>query len=672
MENIFGIFLSKENKDNILRLWKISLRHKSFLVFSIITLIISTFLSLYLPMKLNGFFSIFSSNNVSESFSKNALSYFFIFIANIIFESLHHASIRLFTSNFVKSLREYYVKNLFQKDIEFFDQNKTSDLFSLLTEDIQNLTDSSILELFAFIKTIAKGIGALILMFYFYFKLSCILILIFPIIVFIGRRRIKQAKKEHKNIREERHTSHNIVLESLENIKTVKAFSTEEKEMNKYEKQLQKMMEEQYKFIIKTTITKNIITIIFIAIILLIIKYGIYITKKSQEKGENITENLFPFILYCLMLIGTFNEVADKFEKIQKSLVIAEKLFKIIDYIPKVKNLPKNEFSFMKIKGEVEFRNINFSYPTKNDVEVLNNFNLKIKPGMRLGIVGASGSGKSTIISLIQRLYNCGSSIENLKNEENINKNEKLDEYIELPNINSEGNLSLLDSKLIDSDSDILTVDTDIDTSLNKNDKNKKKHEEESSILIDNINIKLLDIKNFHDQIGYVCQEPPLFNATILENILYGVEQNVENYDKEEITKILKMSKAEFVFDENLFPKGLETIVGEKGSQLSGGQKQRIAIARALIKKPKILILDEATSALDAESEFEIQNQIYNLSKDMDIIIVAHRLSSIKNCDKIIVIDHGKIVESGTHQELIDLNGKYKELMKKQIHNNVN
>ena len=672
MENIFGIFLSKENKDNILRLWKISLRHKSFLVFSIITLIISTFLSLYLPMKLNGFFSIFSSNNVSESFSKNALSYFFIFIANIIFESLHHASIRLFTSNFVKSLREYYVKNLFEKDIEFFDQNKTSDLFSLLTEDIQNLTDSSILELFAFIKTIAKGIGALILMFYFYFKLSCILILIFPIIVFIGRRRIKQAKKEHKNIREERHNSHNIVLESLENIKTVKAFSTEEKEMNKYEKQLQKMMEEQYKFIIKTTITKNIITIIFIAIILLIIKYGIYITKKSQEKGENITENLFPFILYCLMLIGTFNEVADKFEKIQKSLVIAEKLFKIIDYIPKVKNLPKNEFSFMKIKGEVEFRNINFSYPTKNDVEVLNNFSLKIKPGMRLGIVGASGSGKSTIISLIQRLYNCGSSIENLKNEENINKNEKLDEYIELPNINSEGNLSLLDSKLIDSDSDILTVDTDIDTSLNKNDKNKKKHEEESSILIDNINIKLLDIKNFHDQIGYVCQEPPLFNATILENILYGVEQNVENYDKEEITKILKMSKAEFVFDENLFPKGLETIVGEKGSQLSGGQKQRIAIARALIKKPKILILDEATSALDAESEFEIQNQIYNLSKDMDIIIVAHRLSSIKNCDKIIVIDHGKIVESGTHQELIDLNGKYKELMKKQIHNNVN
>ena len=433
------------------------------------------------------------------------------------------------------------------------------------------------------------------------------------------------------------------------------------------------MMDEQYNFTIKTTITKNIISIIFIALILLIIKYGIYLSKKSQEKGENITQNLFPFILYSLMLIGAFNGVADKFEKIQKSLVIAEKLFKIIDYIPKIKNAPKNEYSYMKIKGEVEFKNINFSYPTKNDVEVLNNFNLKISPGMRLGIVGSSGSGKSTIISLLQRLYNCGTSIENLKKEEainnNINNSEKLDDYIELPNINSEANLSLLDSKLIESDSDIITVDSEIDTSVNKK---VKKDEEDSSILIDNINIKLLDIKNFHNQIGYVCQEPPLFNATILENILYGVEQNKDNYDKEEIEKILKISKAEFVFDENLFPKGLQTIVGEKGSQLSGGQKQRIAIARALIKKPKILILDEATSALDAESEFEIQNQIYNLSKDMDIIIVAHRLSTIKNCDKIIVVDHGKIVESGTHQELIDLNGKYKELMKKQINNNVN
>ena len=660
MQKILGIFFLKENKNNILRLWKISLRHKWLLVFAIITLLLNTFQSLYFPLKLNSFIKIFTSNDVSKAYLNDATSYFYYFALNSLFDSLYKFSIRLFILSFVKSIREYYVKNLFTKDIEFFDQQKTSDLFSLLTEDIQNLTDTSILELFEFIKTLSKGIGSVFLMFYFYFKLSCFLIIILPILFFIVRYRHKQAMKQHKNIREQRHSSHHIVLESLENIKTVKAFSTEEKEINKYEIQLKKMWDEQYKFLIKSMITKNVVGIIFIAAILLIIRYGIYLAKKAGEKDENFAQNLFPFIMYCGMLIGTFNEIADKFEKIQKSLVIAEKLFKIIDYIPNIKNAPHNEFSYMKINGDIEFKNINFSYPTKKDVEILNNFNLKIKPGMRLGIVGASGSGKSTIISLLQRLYNCGNSDNIILNYEQTNGNLKsTDEYIELPNIN--GDAELLNSKLIDSDTEILKLE-------NKNDKiSHDKTENNSCILIDNIDVKLLDIKNYHNQIGYVCQEPPLFNTTILENVLYGVNFNSDNYDKNELERVIKMSKADFIFDRNLFPKGLETIVGEKGSQLSGGQKQRIAIARALIKKPKILILDEATSALDAESEFEIQNNLNNLSKDMNIIIVAHRLSSIKNCDKIIVVEHGKIAESGTHQELINLNGKYKELMEKQM-----
>ena len=145
MDKFLGLFFSKENKNNILRLWKISLKHKILLIFSIISLLISTILTLYLPMKLNGFVQIFSAEDVSEAFSSNVTSYFFVFVGNSLFESIHHALIRLFTMTFVKSMREYYVKSLFTKDIEFFDQKKTSDLFSLLTEDIQNLSDSSIL-----------------------------------------------------------------------------------------------------------------------------------------------------------------------------------------------------------------------------------------------------------------------------------------------------------------------------------------------------------------------------------------------------------------------------------------------------------------------------------------------------------------------------------------------
>ena len=666
MQKILGILFLKENKSNIYRLWKISLKHKYLLIFAVFTLILNTFQTLFIPLKIGNFSQIFSSKDVSKSFLDSALYYFFLFILLNLFDSIHMAAVRTFTLTFVKSMMEYYVKSLFAKDIEFFDKNKISDLFSLLTDDIKNLSDSSILELFDFFKTLTKGIGSLSLMFYFYFKLTCLLIIILPFILYFINKRFKQAKKEHKNLQDQRHGSHNIVMESLENIKTVKAFSTEDKEIKKYEIQLQKMWKDNFNFLMKMTISKNVIGIIFIGGIMLVVRFGIYLAKKETEKNADFTKNLLPFMIYCVMFMTTFNEFSNKYEKIQKSLVIAEKVFKVIDYDPKIKNSPENKYSYMNIEGNIEFKNINFSYPTKKDVEILKKFNLKIDKGTCIGIVGASGSGKSTIVNLIQRLYNCGSNIDINKNDvvNNINNNKIDSEYIELPNMTVDNTSINLDEQLIDSDSSLLKINKEENEEIIK----ENNDNENSSILIDDVNLKYLDIKHFHNQLGYVCQEPPLFNTTILENILYGLD-NPESYDKSFLEKVIKISKSDFIFDKNLFPQGLDTLVGEKGSQLSGGQKQRIAIARALMKKPKILILDESTSALDSESEFEIWNSIDKFRKEMNmgIIVIAHRLSSVKNCDRIIVVDHGIITESGTHQELINLNGKYKELMEKQI-----
>ena len=668
MKKILGILFLKENKSNIYRLWKISLKHKYLLIFAVFTLILNTFQTLFIPLKIGNFSQIFSSKDVSKSFLDSALYYFFLFILLNLFDSIHMAAVRTFTLTFVKSMMEYYVKSLFAKDIEFFDKNKISDLFSLLTDDIKNLSDSSILELFDFFKTLAKGIGSLSLMFYFYFKLTCLLIIILPFILYFINKRFKQAKKEHKNLQDQRHGSHNIVMESLENIKTVKAFSTEVKEIKKYEIQLQKMWKDNFNFLMKMTISKNVIGIIFIGGIMLVVRFGIYLAKKETEKNADFTKNLLTFMIYCVMFMTTFNEFSNKYEKIQKSLAIAEKVFKVIDYDPKIKNSPENKYSYMNIEGNIEFKNINFSYPTKKDVEILKKFNLKIDKGTCIGIVGASGSGKSTIVNLIQRLYNCGSNIDINKNDavNNINNNKIDSEYIELPNMTVDNTSINLDAQLIDSDSSLLKINKEENEEIIK----ENNDNENSSILIDDVNLKYLDIKHFHNQLGYVCQEPPLFNTTILENILYGLD-NPESYDKSFLEKVIKISKSDFIFDKNLFPQGLDTLVGEKGSQLSGGQKQRIAIARALMKKPKILILDESTSALDSESEFEIWNSIDKFRKEMKmgIIVIAHRLSSVKNCDRIIVVDHGIITESGTHQELMNLNGKYKELMEKQINN---
>lgn len=190
-------------------------------------------------------------------------------------------------------------------------------------------------------------------------------------------------------------------------------------------------------------------------------------------------------------------------------------------------------------------------------------------------------------------------------------------------------------------------------------------------ILIDGHDLKNYDLRAFHRKIGLVSQEPSLFSGTIEENIVYGLEE----YNQELLDKATKLANCyDFIHDPKTFPKGYNTLVGERGVKLSGGQKQRIAVARALIKEPKILILDEATSALDAENEFQVQKAIETLMKQegMTIIVIAHRLCTIINCKRIIVISEGKIVDEGKHEELLEKNGAYKNLIEKQIHGYIN
>lgn len=184
-------------------------------------------------------------------------------------------------------------------------------------------------------------------------------------------------------------------------------------------------------------------------------------------------------------------------------------------------------------------------------------------------------------------------------------------------------------------------------------------------ILIDDVNLKDLNLKSFHSQIGYVPQDSILFSGTIEENLVYGVQ----NYTFEKLEKAIRLANADFIFNRNTFPNGLNTFVGERGANLSGGQKQRISIARALLKEPKILIFDEATSSLDAESENEVQKTIDRLVEDqrITIILIAHRLATIAKSKTIFVINNGQVVEKGTHKELLIKGGPYQKLFETQL-----
>jgi len=309
--------------------------------------------------------------------------------------------------------------------------------------------------------------------------------------------------------------------------------------------------------------------------------------------GKLVSENIMSFaevikvfmaIALTAMSIGQGAALAPDAAKAQTA---ANAVFSIVDHQPEIDSSSEEGEKVDTVSGSLQFIDVEFNYPTRPDVKVLNKFNLTIESGQVVALVGPSGCGKSSVISLIERFYDPASG----------------------------------------------------------------------DIKVDKFFLKDINIKCLRHQIGLVSQEPVLFSGTIAENISYGKEGATQ----EEIEAAARSANAHNFISE--FPDGYKTQVGERGTQLSGGQKQRIAIARAIIKDPKILLLDEATSALDTESEKVVQDALDTVMKGRTTIVVAHRLSTIQHSDKICVFRDGKIHEQGTHKDLMALGGAYYELV---------
>ena len=574
----------------------------------------------------------------------------------------------IFSLNYRLNLRNVYYTSILSKDLEFFDNNKSSDLFYILTHDIQKVEYASILKFLGDLKSIINSLISFFMLFYLSFKLSLFLCMMIPFVAILENIKGNLVLKEEKKYTAKKKKSHFIVLEALENMRIIKSFSTEEKERKKYEKKLEQMMNIEYHGEMTCLLYECGTLVLIWGTLFYAIKFGL-----SLIQGNELNVDTFvSFFMLCKNILDNFNDLAYNCRNFLKAEIFTEKIFFVLDYEPKIKSFEPNEIYKenngiigieKKISGKITIKNIYFEYPKENTneiVTVLKNITLDIYPGMKLGIVGFSGSGKTTLINLIQRLYDVGfcerttdfkilRKIDKEKDDEEENEKEENEEK----NKNTKTNKKVKTKK------------------INQN----KTKDENCEILIDDVDIKKYNLKCLHSQIGYVPQEPSLFDGTIRENLIYGLSEeenisfnNKDKYDKE-IQWSLNISQANFVFDESKFPLGLETIVGSKGTKLSGGQKQRIAIARALIKRPKILILDEATSALDSESEAVFQKELFNLKGKMTIIIVSHRLCTIKDCDEIVVINEGKIVEKGKHEELIACRGIYHSLMEKQIEN---
>ena len=574
----------KVNFSSLIKLYKYIKPYKTRFYTGIVFLLLTSFTSLIFP-KLVGDLIDGSSQSV-EKINQIAIYLLILFSAQALFS---YFRIVLFVSVAEKSLsklRQDTFNHLSKLPLNFFSNNKIGELNSRVSADITLLQETFTTTFAEFFRQIILIVGGVTFLSFISVKLTLFMISVLPVImilaVYFGKRIKSYSKKVQKEIAE----SNNIVEETLQGIRVVKTFTNEAFESLKYKQKTDEVAKTAIKGgKYRGAFASFIILCVFGAIIS-VIWFG---TKQVHEGNLKMGE-LFSFVLYTVFIGASVGGLADLYSKIQKAIGSSEALLEILEdedenYIDGIKK---------DIVGNLEFRDVTFSYENRIENIVLNSINFTAKKGETVAIVGPSGAGKSTITSLILDFYNTT----------------------------------------------------------------------KGSVLIDDVDLKEFNLHNIRKQIGIVPQDTFLFGGTISENIAYGKIDST----KEEIVEAAKQANAdEFI---NSFEDGYNTLVGERGIQLSGGQRQRIAIARTILKNPAILILDEATSSLDSKSESMVQNALEKLMKNRTTIVIAHRLSTIKSADKILVLDKGKIVEKGTHEELIKIeNGTYKSLSKLQFFN---
>jgi len=527
-------------------------------------------------------FNLFDSNNINALF----LLLMLLFTAQAIFSFLRIYFFGLVTEGSLKDIRKDTFNQLITMPINFFDTNKVGELQSRVSTDIVQLTETFNTTLAEFLRQLFTIIFGISFIAFISWKLSLVMLAIVPVIAISAVIFGRFIKKLSKKAQDASAFSNNVLLEALSGIKNVKTFVNESFENKKFEIAINNIK----KLGIKGAIWRGLFAAFIITAMFGSIIFVIWYGMKMVNNQELSDQHFFQFILYTIMIGASFGGVSSLLGSIQKAIGATERILAILKMKPE-EILINDNSEKLTLLGKVEFNEVGFNYQTRADIAVLKNMSFKINAGEQTAIVGASGSGKSTIASLLLRFYEPSSG----------------------------------------------------------------------TISIDDKNYLHFPLASLRKEIAVVPQEVFLFGGSIKENISYG-NPNASN---EEINAAaLKANALEFI---NKFPNKMNTLVGDRGIQLSGGQKQRIAIARAILKNPKILILDEATSSLDAENEKIVQDALDQLMKGRTCIIIAHRLSTIRNADNILVLENGEIIESGKHKDLILKKGVYENLNKLQF-----
>nr|XP_042899922.1 uncharacterized protein LOC107456703 [Parasteatoda tepidariorum] len=488
-----------------------------------------------------------------------------------------------------KRLRTKTFINILRQDIGWFDDAKhsTGKISTRLSTDVPMVKSAGGIRIGSVLSAIVTLLSSIVIAFIFGWKLALALMLAVPLLLLSGVLQMKTLKGNQKRDAELMADAGNVACEAIENIKTVQSLTLEKTFYERYVEKLLVPFKENKKnanvYALCYAFSQAIMFFTYAAAF----RFGAYLVARNAMVPVNVYRVFFAMAFSAVSVGQWFSYLPDY----AKAKLSAGLIFHLMSLEPPIDSDSKGGIK-PEIKGKVKLINVSFRYPSRRNILILRGINLTVDPGKTLALVGTSGCGKSTIISLLERFYD----------------------------------------------------------------------PETGKVMIDEFDIKIMNLKYLRSQMSLVSQEPTLFNCSIKDNIIYGIEGKVNQADIEKAARIANIH--DFI---KQLPKGYQTMVGERGTQLSGGQKQRVAIARAIVRNPKILLLDEATSALDTESEKIVQEALDQARAGRTCIVIAHRLSTIQGADCIAVIDHGKVVEKGTHNELLNKKGFYYKLVKKQF-----
>lgn len=621
-----------------------------------VALVISSFANLIQPMYFGKIIQLCSDSDPNRK-ELNNIVYILLVVFAIggVASTLRGYCYGLIGERVVRNIRKELFSAIVGQDISFFDTNKTGELTNRLSSDTAVIQSTLSLNVSMGLRAVGAIIVSLVLLFITSWELTFIMLAVVPPLIIIATAYGRFTRQYTKDYQDALAAAADVGNETISNIRIVRSYGAEELERKRYQDNIQVSYQKgKVKAAASGLFVGGMGMLANLAILCVIYFGAIMVSQGKLAVGE-----LTSFIIYSIYIALSFGEISSLFTDFMNALGASERIFRILDTIPAIptrgglwpaqagdgkairvadyagdgkapfhssvyaklishenrnlttdssavwtEHLSPAKKSFGDVKIHIE--KVRFNYPTRSDVEVLKGFDLSIRENQMVALVGSSGSGKSTVLALLQRFYD----------------------------VNPGG----------------------------------------GCIKIDGTDIRTLDPLFLRRNMGIVPQEPVLFSGSIRSNIMYSrlaAEPVLSEADYESVATTEEVEWAgkkanahEFI---SSFPEGYDTVVGERGVRLSGGQKQRIAIARALLMNPKILLLDEATSALDSESEHLVQDAINQLMINRTTIVIAHRLSTVRDADVIAMCGKGRVLAAGTHTELMENCEPYKNLVKRQL-----